>query len=274
MDTRAVTTTPFADQRPGTSGLRKKVTVFRQPHYLENFVQSIFDSLPGLKGETLVLGGDGRYYNRTAIQIILKMAGANGGGRGLVGERGSLSTPAASCVIRKRRAYGGIILSASHNPGGPDGDFGFKYNVTNGGPAPEKITDALFARPRSLSQYLIVDAPDVPLDRRAQHRLGETAVEVIDPVADYAALMESLFDFNRIEALFNSGLFTMRFDAMHAVTGPNAHANLEERLGAPPGTVMRGAPLEDFGGAHPRPNRPIAREMVGQNHTATAPDIG
>src|SRR3569832_866045 len=265
MDTRTVTTTPFADQRPGTSGLRKKVTVFRQPHYLENFVQSIFDSLPGLKGETLVLGGDGRYYNRTAIQIILKMAAANGVGRVLVGERGILSTPAAACEIRKRRAYGGIILSASHNPGGPDRDIGIKYNVKNGGPAPEKNTEAINQRSREITRYLIVDAPEVPLDRRSQHRLGETAVEVIDPVAYYAALMESLFDFNRIEALFNSGLFTMRFDAMNAVTGPYAHAILEERLGAPPGTVMRGAPLEDFGGAHPDPKETNGGEIDRHN---------
>src|SRR3569832_265119 len=274
MDTRTVTTTPFADQRPGTSGLRKKVTVFRQPHYLENFVQSIFDSLPGLKGETLVLGGDGRYYNRTAIQIILKMAVANGVGRVQVGEAGKHSPPAGTCENRQRPANGGIILTASHNPGGPDGDCGSKYNVTNGGPAPEKITEAINQRSREITRYLIVDAPDVPLDRRAQHRLGETAVEVIDPVADYAALMESLFDFNRIEALFNSGLFTMRFDAMNAVTGPYAHAILEERLGAPPGTVMRGAPLEDFGGAHPDPKLTNADELVELMNRATAPDFG
>lgn len=274
MDTRTVTTTPFADQRPGTSGLRKKVAVFQQPHYLENFTQAIFDSVPGLRGETLVLGGDGRYYNCTAIQIILKMAAANGVGRVLVGERGILSTPAASCVIRKRRAYGGIILSASHNPGGANGDFGVKYNVSNGGPAPERITEAIYQRSREITCYDIIDAPDVPLDRRAQHRLGAMTVEVIDPVADYAALMESLFDFDRIEALFNSGLFTMRFDAMNAVTGPYAHAILEERLGAPPDTVMRGAPLEDFGGAHPDPNLTYAEELVELMYGPNAPDFG
>ena len=274
MDIRTVTTTPFMDQRPGTSGLRKKVTVFQQPHYLENFVQSIFDSLPGLQGGTLVLGGDGRYYNRSAIQIILKMASANGVERVLVGERGILSTPAASCVIRKRRAYGGILLSASHNPGGIDGDFGIKYNIDNGGPAPEKITEAIYQRSRELTRYRIVDAADVPLDRRGRHRLGEMTVEIIDPVADYAALMESLFDFDRIEALFDSGLFTMRFDAMNAVTGPYAHAILEERLGAPPGTVMRGTPLEDFGGAHPDPNLTYAEELVEIMNRPTAPDFG
>lgn len=274
MDTRIVKTTPFTDQRPGTSGLRKKVAVFRQPHYLENFIQAIFDSLTDYKGGTLVLGGDGRYYNRTAIQVILKMAAANGVGRVLVGQRGLLSTPAASCVIRRHRAFGGIILSASHNPGGPDGDFGVKYNVANGGPAPEKVTEAIYRQSRELREYRIVDAPDLPLERCEHHVLSGMAVEVIDPVADYAELMETLFDFNRIDALFNSGLFEMRFDAMHAVTGPYARAILEERLGAPPGTVMRGTPLEDFGGGHPDPNLTYAAELVGLMDRADAPDFG
>lgn len=274
MDTRTVITTPFMDQRPGTSGLRKKVTVFQQPHYLENFIQSIFDTLPELRGQTLVLGGDGRYYNREAVQIILKMAAANGVGRVLVGQGGILSTPAASCVIRRQRAHGGIILSASHNPGGPQGDFGVKYNVSNGGPAPEKVTEAIYRCSRDITRYHIVDAPDLPIDRCAQHTLGSMAVEVIDPVADYARLMESLFDFDRIDALFNSGLFTMRFDAMHAVTGPYAHAILEERLGAPPGTVIRGKPLADFGGGHPDPNLTYADELLKIMNRHDAPDFG
>lgn len=274
MDIRTVITSPFGDQRPGTSGLRKKVGVFQQPHYLENFIQATFDALSDYAGGTLVLGGDGRYYNRAAIQIILKMAAANGVGRVLVGQDGILSTPASSCVIRKYQAFGGIILSASHNPGGPDGDFGVKYNVANGGPAPEKITEAIYQRSRALTRYLIVDAPDVPLDRRGEYTLGGMGVAVIDPVADYARLMEALFDFNRIDALFNSGLFHMRYDAMHAVTGPYARAILEDRLGAPPGTVMRGTPLEDFGGGHPDPNLTYADELVAIMNRPDAPDFG
>ncbi len=274
MDIRTVITSPFGDQRPGTSGLRKKVGVFQQPHYLENFIQATFDALADYAGGTLVVGGDGRYYNRAAIQTILKMAAANGVGRVLVGQDGILSTPAASCVIRKYQAFGGIILSASHNPGGPDGDFGVKYNVANGGPAPEKITEAIYQRSRALTRYLIVDAPDVPLDRRGEYTLGGMGVAVIDPVADYARLMEALFDFNRIHALFNSGLFHMHFDAMNAVTGPYARAILEDRLGAPPGTVMRGTPLEDFGGDHPDPNLTYAGELVAIMNRPNAPDFG
>ncbi len=217
MTVRTVPTTPFEGQRPGTSGLRKKVKVFQQPHYLENFVQSVFDSLEGFQGRMLVVGGDGRYYNRTAIQTILKMAAANGFGRILVGQGGLLSTPAASCVIRRHEAFGGIILSASHNPGGPDADFGIKYNVTSGGPAPEKVTEAIWRRTQEIREYRILEAPDLPLDRQCVYRLGETVVEVIDPVADYLELMERLFDFERIAGLFRSG-FRLRFDAMSAAT--------------------------------------------------------
>ncbi len=274
MDITTVTTTPFTDQRPGTSGLRKKVAVFRQPHYLENFVQSIYDALEGVEGQTLVVGGDGRYYNRPAIQTIVKMAAANGFGRVLVGRGGILSTPAASCVIRKQHAYGGIILSASHNPGGPDGDFGVKYNIGNGGPAPEKVTEAMFQRSKEITAYRTVEAPDIDLDTLREQRLGQMRVEIIDPVADYAALMEELFDFDAIHALFNSGLFHMRFDAMHAVTGPYALEILEQRLGAQPGTVMNGVPLEDFGGGHPDPNLTYAPELVEIMNGATAPDFG
>lgn len=274
MTLRTVSTKPFNDQKPGTSGLRKKVTVFQQPHYLENFVQAIFDVLENCKGKTLVVGGDGRFYNRQAIQTILKMAAATGFGKVLVGRNGILSTPAASCVIRKHSAFGGIILSASHNPGGPDGDFGIKYNTTNGGPAPEKITDAIYARTRYLQRYYILDAGDVALDTVGQTRLGDMRVEVIDSVYDYAELMESLFDFPAIMRLFDSTVFNMRFDAMHAVTGPYALEILENRLGAPPGTVMNAVPLEDFGGGHPDPNLTYAHELVEIMFNMQAPDFG
>ena len=275
MATLTIASKPFADQRPGTSGLRKKVSVFQQTHYLENFVQAIFDSLTGFQGQTLVLGGDGRFYNHHAVQIILKIAAANGFGRVLVGQHGILSTPAASCVIRKYGAFGGIILSASHNPGGPQGDFGIKYNTGNGGPAPEKITEAIYQRSREIRSYHIVDAPDVSLDTLGTHRLEEMQVEIIDSVADYARLMEDLFDFDQIHGLFNSGLFTMRFDAMHAVTGPYAHLILEERLGAPPNTVMNGTPLEDFGGGHPDPNLTYATDLVAaMSGGFHSPDFG
>ncbi|NDY43240.1 alpha-D-glucose phosphate-specific phosphoglucomutase [Dissulfurirhabdus thermomarina] len=272
MQIRTVATTPFPDQRPGTSGLRKKVAVFSQPHYLENFVQSIFDTLD-LSGKALVLGGDGRHHNDVAIQAILRMAAANGVGRVLVGRGGLLSTPAASCIIRRRGLAGGFILSASHNPGGPGGDFGLKFNVENGGPAPEKVTEAFWRRSREITEYRTAEAPDLPLDRPGIQRLGGMEVEVIDPVADYAELMERLFDFDRIRALFADG-FRMRFDAMHAVTGPYAAEILERRLGAPPGTVVRGTPLPDFGGGHPDPNLVHARGLVALMNGPDAPDLG
>jgi len=262
MDISTITTQPFSDQRPGTSGLRKKVRVFQTPHYLENFVQSIFDTQADLKGGSLVLGGDGRYYNRQAIQIIIRMAAANGVARVIVGQGGLLSTPAASCIIRKYRTNGGIILSASHNPGGPDEDFGIKFNTANGGPATEGITEAIYTRTREISEYRIVNTGPVDLDRLNTLSLGDTEVEVIDPVADYATLMEHLFDFERIRQLFDSGLFCMRFDAMHAITGPYAKHILEEMLGAEPGTVINGKPKEDFGGGHPDPNLVHAHEVV------------
>jgi phosphoglucomutase len=262
MSIQRVRTQPFPDQKPGTSGLRKKVKVFRQPHYLANFVQSIFNSLQGFQGQALVLGGDGRYYNREAIQVILKMAAANGFGRVLVGQDGILSTPAASCIIRQHGAFGGIILSASHNPAGPDGDFGIKYNIGNGGPAPENVTCAIHEQSLRLDEYRILDAVDIDLQRQGVHSLGDMRVEVIDPVADYAALMEALFDFEAIGSLLRSVDFRMRFDAMHAVTGPYARAILEQRLGAPAGTVMNAVPLEDFGSGHPDPNLTYAEDLV------------
>ncbi|MBS0447822.1 MAG: alpha-D-glucose phosphate-specific phosphoglucomutase [Proteobacteria bacterium] len=274
MNVKTIATRPIAGQRPGTSGLRKKVTVFEQTPYLENFVQAIFDSLDGYAGQTLVLGGDGRYHNAAAIQTILKMAAANGFGRVLVGRRGILSTPAASCVIRKHRAYGGIILSASHNPGGPEGDFGIKYNTGNGGPAPEKITEAIYANSGKLTRYLTLDAPDVDLDLLGSTKLGDLQVEVIDPVADHADLLASLFDFDKIGALLRSGTFRMCFDAMHAVTGPYAHEIFIKRLGAPAGSVINGVPLEDFGGGHPDPNPTYAEQLIATMFADDAPDFG
>ena len=270
---RTIPTTPFSDQKPGTSGLRKKVPHFRQPHYVENFIQSIFDSLEGFAGKTLVIGGDGRFFNREVIQTALKMAAAAGFGKVLVGQGGILSTPAASNVIRQYGAYGGIILSASHNPGGPTEDFGIKYNIGNGGPAPEKITDAIFARTQSIDAYRILEAPDLNLDSLGTQDLGGMSVEVIDPVADYAALMETLFDFPAIRAMFDGG-FTMSFDAMSAVTGPYATEILERRLGAAPGTVRNGTPLPDFGGHHPDPNLVHAKELYDRLMGTDAPDFG
>jgi phosphoglucomutase len=266
-------TTPFHDQKPGTSGLRKRVPVFQQPHYLENFVQSIFDTIAVPKDATLVLGGDGRYYNREAIQIILKMAAANGFWRVLVGQGGILSTPAASCLIRKYRTHGGIILSASHNPGGPDGDFGIKYNTANGGPAPEKITEAIYAASKQITQYRIAETADVTLDRTGDYQIGGMTVSVIDPVEAYAELMESLFDFAAIRKLLSGG-FKIKFDAMHAVTGPYAREILVNRLGASPDSVMNAVPLPDFGNDHPDPNLTYAHKLVEILYGDGAPDFG
>jgi phosphoglucomutase len=273
MTIQLVATTPFAGQRPGTSGLRKKVTEFQQPGYLENFVEAIFLTLGDCSGRTLVLGGDGRYFNRDAIQTILRMAAAHRVARVLVGRGGILSTPALSCVIRKHGAFGGIVLSASHNPGGPDGDFGIKYNIENGGPAPEKITEAIYAHTQTLTTYRISDAGPVNLDATGTTALDGMTVEVIDPVADYAELMARLFDFDAIRALFKGG-FTMCFDGMSAVSGPYAQAIIEGILQAPAGTVINAEPLEDFGGHHPDPNPVNAAELVALMNGADAPDFG
>lgn len=273
MSPEIVATSPFPGQKPGTSGLRQKVAVFRQPRYLENFVQCIFDEINVPPDATLVLGGDGRYFNREAIQVILKMAAASGFARVLVGRNGILSTPACSCVIRKYRALGGIVLSASHNPGGPAGDFGIKYNIGNGGPAPEKITEAIYARSARISQYRIIAAPDIALDTLGTSRLGNMQVQVIDPVADYAGLMESLFDFAAIRKLLSEG-FRIRFDAMHAVTGPYAVEILQRRLGASADCLMNCVPLEDFGGGHPDPNLTYAHDLVGILYGDHGPDFG
>jgi phosphoglucomutase len=270
---RTVKTKPYPDQKPGTSGLRKKVPVFQQPNYVENFVQSIFDSLESFAGKTLIVGGDGRYYNREAIQKVIKIAAANGFGQVVVGKGGIVSTPAVSCLIRGRGAFGGIILSASHNPGGPNGDFGIKYNIGNGGPAPEKVTDAVFARTKTIDHYKIADAPDIDLDAIGVTRIEGAEIAIIDPVTEYSALMKTLFDFAAIRALFASG-FRMRFDAMHAVTGPYAHAILEGELASGAGTVVNGAPLPDFGGHHPDPNLTYAKGLYDLMMSPQAPDFG
>ncbi|MET3898521.1 phosphoglucomutase [Devosia sp. UYZn731] len=273
MTIQTINTTPYDDQKPGTSGLRKRVKVYQQENYVENYLQAIFDSLEDFQGKTLVIGGDGRFYNDVAIQTAIRMAAANGFGKVIVGQEGLLSTPAASHLIRHYKAFGGLVLSASHNPGGPDGDFGIKYNIGNGGPAPEKITDAVFARSKVIESYKIANERDVELGRLGIQNSAGMIVEVVDPVADYAALMETLFDFPAIEALFASG-FRMTFDAMHAITGPYAHAILEGRLGAPVGTVVNGKPLPDFGGGHPDPNLVYCKDMFDLLMTPEGPDFG
>ncbi len=273
MSVVSIPTSPFEGQKPGTSGLRKKVRVFQQPNYAENFIQSVFDAVQPEAGSTLVIGGDGRFHNRAVIQQAIRIAAANGYGRVLVGRGGILSTPAASHVIRKYGASGGLILSASHNPGGPDEDFGIKYNIANGGPAPEGVTEAIFAQTGTIDRWLTVEAPDVDLDTLGSAQVADMVVEVIDPVSDYADLMESLFDFAAIRAAVAEG-FTMAFDAMHAVTGPYAHEILENRLGFPAGAVHNGTPLEDFGGHHPDPNLVHARVLYDLMMSTDAPPFG
>ena len=270
------TTAPFDGQKPGTSGLRKKVTVFQQPHYLANFVASIFAAVKpedGFAGKTLVIGGDGRFYNDTAIQLVIKMAVAQGFARILIGQNGILSTPAVSHIIRKYGAFGGVILSASHNAGGPDGDFGIKFNMSNGGPAPEKITDAIYAYSQTVSSYAAADCADVDLSQLGTTMIGDVSVEIINSVTDYVELMQELFDFDAIRALFASG-FTLKFDAMHAVTGPYAHAIFEDLLGAAKGSVFNGTPSTDFGGHHPDPNLVHAKELYDLMMSNNAPDFG
>jgi phosphoglucomutase len=280
MAIQTIPTHAFSGQRPGTSGLRKKVSVFAQPLYLENFVQALIDVLNAgapdgraLHGATLVLGGDGRFHNRVAVQTILKLAAANGVARVLLGCGGILSTPAVSAVIRRHKAFGGVVLSASHNPGGPDGDFGIKYNAGNGGPANEALTEAVYARTQVLTQLHMSDAPDVAIDTLGAHSVEQMQVEVIDPVADYAAVMRELFDFNLLRGMFARG-FTMRVDAMNAVGGPYAKAIIEGELGAAPGTVVNAVPLEDFGGLHPDPNPVNAEDLIAHMSAKHAPDFG
>ncbi|WP_417270838.1 alpha-D-glucose phosphate-specific phosphoglucomutase [Celeribacter sp.] len=273
MPTQMVRTGPIDGQKPGTSGLRKKTSVFKRPRYLENYVQATFDGIGGVQGKVLVVGGDGRYFNDQAIQVILRMAAANDAAKCIVGQGGILSTPAVSNLIRKRGADGGLILSASHNPGGPNADFGLKFNGPNGGPATEIVTDKIFARTKEIEFYKITAAPDVDLHQLGTVQTCGMEVEIIDPVADYADLMQTLFDFDKIRALFAGG-FTMRFDAMHAVTGPYAHAILEGILGAPKGTVVNGTPSPDFGGGHPDPNPTWAKALMDEMFGANAPDFG
>jgi len=263
----------FTDQRPGTSGLRKKVTVFQQPHYLENFIQSVFDAIPDRAGKTLVLGGDGRYFNREAIQVILKMAAANQWGEVILGRGGLLSTPAASHLIRHYGARGGLILSASHNPAGPDQDFGIKFNGENGGPASESLTEEIWRRSQEITSYRIARFPAVEIDREQEISLGNMRLRIIDPVRDYADLMERIFDFSALSALLQ-GDFRMRFDALHAITGPYALEIFEKRLGAPAGTVQNAVPLPDFGGGHPDPNLVYAKALADLLLGPEAPDFG
>lgn len=273
MPMQNVRTTPIEGQKPGTSGLRKKTAVFRRPHFLENYVQSTFDGIGGIEGKALVIGGDGRFFNDAAIQIILRMASANDAAKCIVGQGGILSTPAASHLIRLRQADGGLILSASHNPGGADADFGLKYNGPNGGPATEAVTDRIFERTKTLDFYKITAAEDVDLSVIGEQSLEDMVVEIVDPVAEYAALMQQIVDFDKIRALFAGG-FTMCFDAMHAVTGPYAHAILEGMLGARDGTVINGVPSPDFGKGHPDPNPIWAKTLMDTMYGAGAPDFG
>ncbi len=272
MTASTVTTKPIAGQKPGTSGLRKKTPVFMGPHYLENFVQAIFDVV-GAQGKTFVLGGDGRYFNDRAAQVILRMAAANGAARVIVGQGAILSTPAASHLIRLNKTDGGIIMSASHNPGGPQEDFGVKFNMPNGGPAPEGVTEAMFQRTLTIGEYRIFAAQDVDLGRIGRSDLGGMVVDVVDPVSDYAALMETLFDFPAIAAMFKGG-FRMRMDSMCAVTGPYAVEILERRLGAGKGCVINAVPLPDFGGMHPDPNPTWAKALMDEMFGEAAPDFG
>ena len=267
-----VVTRPIDGQKPGTSGLRARTRVFRQPHYLENFVQAAWAGLGGIAGKVLVLGGDGRYFNESAAQVILRMAAASGAARVIVGQNGILSTPAASHLIRKRGAHGGVILSASHNPGGDDADFGVKVNTANGGPAAEAVTARIHAETRQIDHYLTLETPDLDLSHPGEQRLSDTVVEVVDPVRDYASLMEELFDFKAIQSLLASG-FQLRFDAMHAVTGPYATEILERRLGAAPGSVLNATPLPDFGGGHPDPNPTWAKPLYDAVLAADGPDF-
>lgn len=274
MDIDIIRCTPFDDQQPGTSGLRKSVKQFQKSNYLATFVQAIFNTLTDHEGSTLILGGDGRYFNREAIQIILRMAAANGIGRIIVGQGGILSTPAASNLIRKHQALGGLILSASHNPGGPEGDFGIKFNVSNGGPAPANFTDHLYSNTLTIEEYRITPIKPIPLDKIGQYDLQGMTIDVIDPVSDYEALMASLFDFDKLQQLLSSDDFSMRFDAMHAVTGPYAQRILEERLGAPKGTVIHGQPLSNFGGGHPDPNQAHAKVLMNLLYSSQSINFG
>lgn len=272
MDITAVKTEPYQDQKFGTSGLRRRVSVFMQKNYLQNVVQSIFDSMEGFEGKTLIVGGDGRYFNDKAIQIVLKIAAANGFGRIIVGKNGWLSTPALSHLITLNEAFGGIILTASHNPGGKDGDFGIKFDTSNGAPAPVSLTNKFTQRAKIIDRFWWLDAPDVELGNTGKKQLGNTTIEVIDPVLDYANMMQKIFNFKAIKKLFNSG-FTFTFDAMNAITGPYAKYIFEELLGLPQGSVVHAVPLPDFGHLHPDPNPVYAKHLVDRMNADDAPDF-
>jgi phosphoglucomutase len=273
MQTKTIATQAFLDQKPGTSGLRKKVKVFQQHNYLENFIQSIFDTLTLPKNALLTVGGDGRFYNRVAIQTVIKMAAANGFSKVIVGQGGILSTPAASHIIRHYQTLGGIVLSASHNPAGPDADFGIKYNTANGGPAPEKITEAIFENTKLIQTYKIADIPEINIDVLGETVLDHFVVQVINPVTDYADLMQNMFDFTAIRSLLANG-FSLKFDAMHAVTGPYATEILVNRLGATATSLMNCEVSENFGGRHPDPNLTYAHDLVEMLYGNQAPDFG
>ena len=273
MTATIISTQPIEGQKPGTSGLRKKTRIFMQPHFLENYVQSIFNGIGGVEKKTLVVGGDGRYFNNEAIDVILRMAAANGASQCIVGQNGILSTPAASHIIRKRNADGGLILSASHNPGGPEEDFGLKYNGPNGGPATEIVTEKIFTQTLKIKSYKIMESSFVDIQTLGSSEIAGMGVLIIDPIEEYADLMSELIDFKAISSMFQSG-FRMCFDAMHAVTGPYAHEIFEKRLGAPKGTVINGNPSPNFGGGHPDPNPVWAKELMDIMHTENAPDFG
>ncbi len=272
MDIKAIKTKPYMDQKTGTSGLRKKVKVYAQENYVENFVQSIFDSLEGFEGKTLILGGDGRYFSDHAIQVIMKMAIANQFGRIVVGQNGILSTPALSHLIVKKGAFGGLALTASHNPGGPDHDFGIKYNIANGAGAPDALTNKIIERTKVIDRYWMVDIPDIDLSRLGEQQIGSMTIEVIDPVDDYLEYMQQIFDFDLLKKLFASD-FTFAYDAMNAVTGPYAKRIFEQTLGAKEGAVMNAKPLPDFGGLHPEPNLTYAKHVVDLAYSDKAADF-
>ena len=270
---KTVKTKPYTDQKMGTAGLRRKSQVASQENYVENFVQSIFDAIGGVKGQTFILGGDGRYYNKIAIQKILKMAAANGMKKIIVGQNGFISTPTSSRVLLKNKADGGFVLTASHNPGGPNGDFGIKYAVSTGGQCPTSLSDKIYANTLNIKEYKILDADDVDLSKIGIQKLGDMEIEVIDSLQDYIDMMENIFDFDAIKKLFKSG-FTFCFDAMNAVTGPYAQKIFEDILGAPKGSVVNYVPMEDFGGLHPDPNLIYAKDLVNLMWSDKAPDMG
>ena len=274
MEIKTIVTTPFQDQKTGTAGLRKKVSVFSQENYLENFIQSIFNAVPGFQGKTIVLGGDGRYYNAHAIQVIVKMAAAQKVGRIIIGQNGLFSTPAASNLIIKRKAFGGFILSASHNPGGKNGDFGIKFDLSNGGGAPEAVTDRIYEETKKITSYQIADTPDIDISQIGEFSVGETVIEIVDSVKDYVEFVKGIFDFDALKGLVSSENFKMRYDAMNGSTGPYAVRIFEEILGAPKGTVLRGTPMEDFGGGHPDPNLTYAKELVDLMYSDEGIDFG